>query len=123
VGVIKYPIKRIKLAPLCKNNHSNERHLSAILLQEQPTAAVARILLRCSVRSAIRAAEHMGLTRSNVSRQIQTLEEDFGVTLFERRGPQMVLTAEGKKLLEHAMPILDNIQICRKCFKKTLKSR
>ena len=51
-----------------------------------------------------RAAEHIFSSQPAVSQHAQTLEEDFGVTLFERRGPRISLTAAGRRLYETTMP-------------------
>ncbi len=60
--------------------------------------------------SITRAAHHMGLTHSSVSLQIKSLESDFGVRLFDRVGPKVTLTNEGKTLLDLALPHIDGIQ-------------
>lgn len=56
------------------------------------------------------AAKHMGLTASSVSLQIKALEEDMGVVLFERKGPRIALTPEGRRLLKIALPLVEGIQ-------------
>jgi DNA-binding transcriptional LysR family regulator len=48
------------------------------------------------------AARHMGVTQPTLSRQVAALEEQLGVTLFERVGRSMVITHDGLGLLEHA---------------------
>lgn len=45
------------------------------------------------------AARQMGLTQPTLSRQIQALEAELGVTLFERPGRKLVLTQTAKELL------------------------
>ncbi len=59
--------------------------------------------------SVSRAAEQLYLSQPSVSLQIQALERELGVTLFERRGPTIRLTAEGKTLLELAMPLVEGM--------------
>src|SRR5262249_2751518 len=39
------------------------------------------------------AARHLGITQPAVTQQVRSLEQEFGVTLFERRGTQLVPTA------------------------------
>src|SRR5437868_12334799 len=56
--------------------------------------------------SFTRAAEEMFLTQSALSRQIQTLEEQLGVQLFERAHRQIVLTEAGRTLHETTQTIL-----------------
>lgn len=52
--------------------------------------------------SLSRAASALGTTQPTLSRQVAALEEELGVTLFERVGKGMVLTAAGDQLLDHA---------------------
>ncbi|MEM9570041.1 MAG: LysR family transcriptional regulator [Pseudomonadota bacterium] len=47
------------------------------------------------------AARALGQTQPTLSRQVAALEEDLGVTLFERAGRAMALTSAGLELLEH----------------------
>ena len=47
------------------------------------------------------AARKLGLTQPTLSRQVAAIEQRLGVTLFERAGKRMVLTATGLDLLEH----------------------
>lgn len=57
-----------------------------------------------------KAAAHMGLTQSTVSLQIKSLEDELGVRLFKRHGPQISLTREGEELLKLSAAHLDGIQ-------------
>ena len=59
--------------------------------------------------SISRAAERMFLSQPSVSLQIQALERELGVTLFERRGPRIRLTPEGQTLYEMALPLLEGL--------------
>lgn len=56
--------------------------------------------------SFVRAAEHVALTPSAVSQQIQALESEVGVPLFNRENRPPTLTAAGQQLLEAAGVIL-----------------
>jgi len=47
------------------------------------------------------AARALGLTQPTLSRQVAALEEDLGVTLFDRVGRALTLTPSGLELLEH----------------------
>ncbi len=67
-----------------------------------------------------RAAETLFLTQPAISLQIKSLEEMLHVTLFERRGPQIKLTAEGQLLYEIAHPLVDGIQALPETFKSSL---
>lgn len=57
-------------------------------------------------RNFTRAAEQLDLTQPTVSQQIQALERDLGVQLFERLGRGIELTAAGRALLEPAEQML-----------------
>ncbi len=53
-----------------------------------------------------RAAAQLNYVQSSVSAQIQTLEEELGVKLFDRLGKRVVLTEVGQQLLQYAEKIL-----------------
>lgn len=55
------------------------------------------------------AAEHMALTQSAISRQIQSLEEEVGASLFLRHTRAVELTAAGAILLQAVTPGLERI--------------
>ncbi|MEP6588209.1 MAG: LysR substrate-binding domain-containing protein [Polaromonas sp.] len=55
------------------------------------------------------AAEELSLTQSAVSRQIQSLEEDVGVSLFLRHTRAVELTSAGAQLLRAVLPSLERI--------------
>ncbi|MDN3518605.1 LysR family transcriptional regulator [Aquisalimonas lutea] len=59
--------------------------------------------------SISRAAERLYLSQPSVSLQIQALERELDITLFERRGPRITLTPDGKALYELAQPLVDGI--------------
>jgi len=59
--------------------------------------------------SFTRAAEELFLTQSALSRQMQTLEEQLGLPLFERRHRQLLLTDAGQVLQTTAKAVLDEI--------------
>src|ERR1700722_13304920 len=65
--------------------------------------------------SITKAAERMLLTQPWVSLQIQALERALGSILFERRG-RIRLTAEGKLLLELALPLIEHIDALPRTF-------
>jgi DNA-binding transcriptional LysR family regulator len=54
-----------------------------------------------------RAAAHLGYVQSTVSAQIQALERDLGVQLFDRLGRTITLTSAGQALLPHAERLLE----------------
>ncbi|MEO3946413.1 LysR family transcriptional regulator [Gorillibacterium sp. CAU 1737] len=49
-----------------------------------------------------RAAARMGYAQSSITAQIQSLEAELGVPLFDRLGKRIVLTEAGRRLLPHA---------------------
>ncbi|QIT55433.1 LysR family transcriptional regulator [Aquisalimonas sp. 2447] len=59
--------------------------------------------------SISRAAERLFLSQPSVSLQIQALERELEITLFERRGPKITLTPDGKALYELAQPLVEGI--------------
>lgn len=56
--------------------------------------------------SFTRTATALNYAQSSVSAQIQALEEELGVTLFDRLGRRIVLTAAGQRLLGYTEKIL-----------------
>ena len=52
------------------------------------------------------AADRLSLTPSAVSHQVKELEEQLGVTLFQRRTRSVVLTPVGRQLLDDLEPAL-----------------
>jgi LysR family glycine cleavage system transcriptional activator len=60
--------------------------------------------------SFTRAADDLGITQSGVSRQIKSLEDYLGVTLFERRGSRLVLTDNGRVYATEVNRLLDMLE-------------
>jgi LysR family transcriptional regulator, glycine cleavage system transcriptional activator len=60
--------------------------------------------------SFTRAAEELYLTQSALSRQMQTLEEQLGIALFERRHRALLLTEAGQVLLGTAKAVLGDVE-------------
>ena len=56
------------------------------------------------------AAEKMNISEPSLSRSISSLEDELGVTLFEKRGRNVILTKAGEIFLEHATKILDDVK-------------
>jgi DNA-binding transcriptional LysR family regulator len=54
-----------------------------------------------------KAAESLFVTQSAVSRRIQHLEEQYGVSLIDRSGPVLVPTEAGRLVLKKALRMLD----------------
>lgn len=68
------------------------------------------------VGSITLAAESLFLSQPSVSLQIQALEREFDITLFERRGPQIKLTPEGEALYKMAEPLVEGIDKLHEVF-------
>lgn len=56
------------------------------------------------------AAAELNLTQSAVSRQIRTLEDQLGITLFERIRQRVVLSAKGRALLQDVRQLLEKTE-------------
>jgi DNA-binding transcriptional LysR family regulator len=54
-----------------------------------------------------RAAEALNISQSALSRQLQALEEEIGLRLFDRVGKRLVLTAEGEEMLPRAALLVE----------------
>ncbi|MDB5850020.1 MAG: bacterial regulatory helix-turn-helix, lysR family protein [Rhodoferax sp.] len=63
--------------------------------------------------SVTRAAEVLHVVQPAVSRQLKLLEEDVGAPLFERGRHGMVLTPDGRILMEHARRALRELDSAR----------
>lgn len=59
--------------------------------------------------SFTRAADELALSQASISRRIRELEQDLGVTLFERRRYDVDPTSEGERLARVARPALNEI--------------
>jgi len=57
--------------------------------------------------SFTKAAENLNYAQSSISAQIQMLEEELDVKLFDRMGRRILLTDAGNSLLQYAVKILD----------------
>ncbi len=59
--------------------------------------------------SISKAAERMFLSQPSVSLQVKALENEMDLILFERRGPRIELTPDGRVLYELASPLVEAI--------------
>lgn len=66
--------------------------------------------------SISRAADRLCLSQPSVSLQLQALERELGVILFERRGPHLRLTPEGETLYRLAEPLVEGIDKLHETF-------
>ncbi|OIR19549.1 HTH-type transcriptional regulator CysB [mine drainage metagenome] len=59
--------------------------------------------------SVTQAAQKLFLSQPSVTLQIQAMERELGVTVFERRGPVLKLTPDGETLYALAKPLVEGI--------------
>ncbi|MBI5329787.1 MAG: LysR family transcriptional regulator [Betaproteobacteria bacterium] len=71
-------------------------------------------VVRCG--SISKAAEKLFLSQPSVSLQIQALERELDIVLFERRGPHLKLTPEGEVMYQLAEPLVDGIDSLQETF-------
>ncbi len=62
------------------------------------------------------AARRLHLSQSAVSQQIRELEDDLGVSLFERRGRGLLLTPAGERLRALAKPLMRDVRLTREAL-------
>ncbi|MES2677471.1 MAG: LysR family transcriptional regulator [Pseudomonadota bacterium] len=60
--------------------------------------------------SMLKCAEKMGLTPGAITLQIQSLERDLKIKLFERNGKEIKLTKSGKMFYDHAIISLQKME-------------
>ena len=66
-----------------------------------------------------RAAAAIGYTQSTVTAQIQVLEKELGVSLFDRFNKSIRLTPQGEQFLVYAREIAHTADAAVKCFQET----
>ena len=62
------------------------------------------------LNSISEAARSMNLTQSTVTLQIQSLERDLGIKLFERASKPLSLTADGEEFYKTACPLIQEFE-------------
>lgn len=67
------------------------------------------------------AADELYLSQSAISLQIKALEKELHTVLFERRGPRIQLTPDGRKLLDMARPLVEGIDALPERFSKEVR--
>lgn len=63
-------------------------------------------LLVAKLSNITQAAEQLNFTQPAVTTQIRMLEEQYGITLFERIGKRLYITEAGRELITHAEKLL-----------------
>lgn len=66
--------------------------------------------------SMSRAGERLGLSQPSISLMIKRLERGLGAMLFERSGPRIELTSEGRALQELAWPLVEGMDVLPQLF-------
>lgn len=69
------------------------------------------------------AAEQLQLSQPSLTRSIQRLESEWGVTLFDRKKNKVTLNRTGKLAVQYARQVLnevDNMTAAVKCFERSL---
>lgn len=61
-------------------------------------------------QSLSKAAKQLGYAQSTVTMQMQQLEQELGISLYERVGKQIRITQEGQELLQYAVHIVKTSQ-------------
>ncbi|MGL5003165.1 MAG: LysR family transcriptional regulator, partial [Casimicrobium sp.] len=87
---------------------STDSKLSAAALHHRPLTLAGLRGFEASARhlSLTRAASELNLTQSAISRQVQSLEDEFGVALFVRKAREILLTPEGAQFLPTVQRVL-----------------
>ena len=64
--------------------------------------------------SVTQAAKQLNITQSAISKSIGTLENELGVSLFQRNKRSMVLSREGESFLHHVQRILSEVDAAKR---------
>lgn len=67
-------------------------------------------------RSMSKAAGQMFLSQPSISLLVQSLEADLHCRLFQRHGPRIALTDEGRTLLDLALPLVEGLESLPEAF-------
>lgn len=78
---------------------------------------IVTFLKVAEMRNFSKAAEKLGYSQSTITIQIQQLEKELGIPLFERIGKGVSLTEEGKAFIFHANEIMHAINKAIACTK------
>lgn len=72
-------------------------------------AQIRYFLAVCRTRNFSKAAEELFITQPTLSQQLKRLENELGVTLFERSTRSVLLTETGEACREYAQAVVDNV--------------
>ncbi|MGD2117415.1 MAG: LysR family transcriptional regulator [Chromatiales bacterium] len=82
---------------------------STVFYKQNRLKQLRAFCMAAKTGSISQAAEALFQSQPTVSLQIQALERELNITVFERRGPHISLTPEGAVLLQVAQPLVDGI--------------
>lgn len=71
------------------------------------------------LKSMNKAADELYITQSNLSHAMKNLEQELGVTLFERTNKGVVLTEEGVRFNQYSSNILNQLDILSHMFSQS----
>jgi DNA-binding transcriptional LysR family regulator len=71
-----------------------------------------------TVSNITKASEILHISQPSVSQQLKLLEEEFGAKFFARLSQGVELTYEGKQFLDAVKPILTQVDLVEKTFKR-----
>lgn len=74
-------------------------------------------------KSINKAAENLYMGQPNLSRAIKDLEEELGITIFNRSSRGMTITAEGEEFLSYAHSILEQVNEVEAIYKSKKHDR
>ena len=69
--------------------------------------------------SLSKASETLLIAQPNISRSIKELENDLGITIFERSAKGMFLTHDGEVFMNYAKSIISQIEAVEKFYKES----
>ena len=75
-----------------------------------------------TVSNITKASEILHISQPSVSQQLKLLEEEFGAKFFARLSQGVELTYEGKQFLDAVKPILMQVEVVEKMFKRNPKA-
>lgn len=70
-------------------------------------------------KSMNKAAENLNVAQPNISRQIRSIEQELGITIFERSTHGIRLTAKGEEFVGYAKGVLDRFDAVQKMYDGT----
>ncbi|MGJ0454617.1 MAG: LysR family transcriptional regulator [Methylocystis sp.] len=81
----------------------------SLICEQVDFVSISQALVVADFASFSRAARALGVRQSAVSRRVQALEDELGVSLFERLASGVRLTVAGRRFMEQARSALSNI--------------